>query len=181
MLIVTDPNQLNILSEVLKDVSVYNISSMLYNTSIPSLSITPNSEMLYNAVIANARINTIQYDIDQVYASFLMTNSTAFMQLMQVVRDLYFGKNVILLVYREENVFDPATESLCKFIQQRYGYNYQMVNDYTDLNIYDSSSFSVPGITAFDNDNIRYLSYVKQFNVKAFMDEKISLENGGII
>ena len=55
------------------------------------------------------------------------------------------------------NVLDFLNESLAKFIQQRYGYNYQMINDISDIDYYDDSSFSVPGLYKYDIDQERYM------------------------
>ena len=55
------------------------------------------------------------------------------------------------------NVLDFLNESLAKFIQQRYGYNYQMINDISDIDYYDDSSFSVPGLYNYDIDQERYM------------------------
>ena len=152
MLIVTDSLS-KVPLDMIKDFSIYNISSMNMNPSIPKLDIYPVRMVIYDAAIENK--NGREYQLDQVYAQMLMSDNAKFIQLMQVVRDLYFGKNVILLVYREEQVFDGLTESLCKFIQQRYGYNYQMINDITDFNACDNSTFSVAGIMNFDVDNYK--------------------------
>lgn len=180
MLLVTDVNNLsNDLLSLLKNYSIYNVSSMNMNPNIKKLDIYPTQVMLYDAATANK--NGQVYQLDQMYASILMSDPAKFIQLMTIVRDLYFGKHVILLVYQEEQVFDGLTESLCKFIQQRYGYNYQQLNSPDDLNITDSSSFSVAGIMNFDQDNARFLEYMKQYDPKSFQNENIAAENGWVV
>lgn len=181
MLIVTDVNTYNQLQFYISNYRIYNVSSMSMNYT--KLDVYPTPQFVYqtvqlqNAVDANDRI----YNMDQMYADMLMNDVNMFTSLMQIVRDLYYGFNVILLVYREEKVFDGLTESLCKFIQQRYGYNYQLVNTVDDYNSRDDSSFSVGGIMNFDIDNKRYLEILAQVQPKTFMDENIAAKNGWII
>ena len=68
--------------------------------------------------------------------------------------------NVMLLVYRDNGYFDAITESVCKFIQSRYGI--VPVNIITP-DAYDSiimsqyvSSFSVNGLFNLDHDKELY-------------------------
>ena len=180
MLLVTDINNLSYdLLSYLKDYSVYNISSMIMDPRIKKLDLFPFQNMLYDAAMASR--NGTEYQFDQLYADMIMKYPDKFVQFMQIVRDLYFGKNVVLLVYREDQVFDPLTESLCKLIQQRYGYNYQLINSSEDFNINDSSGFTVAGIMNFDQDNAKFLEYMKQYNPKEFENENIAAENGWVI
>ena len=51
-----------------------------------------------------------------------------------------------------KNTYDIMTESICKLIQQRYGYNYQLLNCKDDINYYDDSDFSIYGLSALDLD-----------------------------
>ena len=79
-----------------------------------------------------------------------------FMELMKIIYNLYLHNHVYILVYQSDT-FDIVTESLMKLIQQRYGYNYQMINDISDIDYYDDSSFSVPGLYNYDIDQERYM------------------------
>lgn len=91
-------------------------------------------------------------DFSLHYANFIFSNDAIFMELMKIVYPLYCGYNVFLIVSRSENTYDIVTESLCKLIQQRYGYNYQLINCIDDIDYYDESSFSLNGIQVFDID-----------------------------
>ena len=81
---------------------------------------------------------TTQYDNDKefdiAYANYIFSNDNIFMEFMKIIYPLYTGNDVFLLVSRNENTHDIITESLCKLIQQRYGYNYQLLNDVSDIN-----------------------------------------------
>lgn len=180
MIIVTDVLTYNSISTILPNYKVYNISSMAMN-NYHKLNIYPSQEMIYAVSHALATQNSCIYDLDQLYANMLMSNDSTFIDLMQIMKDLYYGYNVVLLVYREEQVFDSLTESLCKFIQQRYGYNYQLINNPDDLNLNDNSAFSVAGISNFDLDNMRYLGLVAKYQPRTFMDENIAEKNGWLV
>ena len=155
--------------------SIYNLSSLCMDPSIPRLNILPPNRSV------NSWMSGVEYQFDQQYADLLMNDNTMFVQLMQIVKDLYFGINVVLLVYREQDVFDPLTESLCKFIQQRYGYNYQLLNIADDFNPNDMSTFSVGGIMNFDLDNSRYIALMQSINPDYLAKENISAMNGYIV
>lgn len=94
-----------------------------------------------------------QFDID--YANYIFSNNYTFMEFMKIVYPLYTGADVFLLVSRNENTHDIITESLCKLIQQRYGYNYQLLNNKDDIDYYDESNFNIYGIQTFDIDKER--------------------------
>ena len=95
-----------------------------------------------------------QFDI--AYANYIFSNNYTFMEFMKIVYPLYMGHDVFLLVSRNENTHDIITESLCKLIQQRYGYNYQLLNNKDDIDYYDDSNFNIYGIQTFDMDKERY-------------------------
>lgn len=177
MIIVTDPS--NITPDILlqlQPVAFYNISSMKIMHGVPTLTIAPPQQLLYQAAI-----NGSEHQLDLAYAEMLMRDENMFSQLMLVMKDLYVGKNVILFVYREEQVFDASTESLCKFIQQRYGYNYQIINSSDDINYNDKSTFTTGGIMNFDLDNSRYGQILLRVNPQSYLNENIAAENGYVV
>ena len=102
-------------------------------------------------------------EFDIAYANYIFSNDQVFMEFMKIVFPLYDGFDVFLLVSRNEDTHDIITESLCKLIQQIYGYNYQLINTKDDIDYYDDSNFSLYGIQTFDVDKERmtYLA-VKQ-------------------
>lgn len=94
-----------------------------------------------------------QFDI--AYANYIFYNDYVFMEFMKIIYPLYIGKDVFLLVSRNEDTYDIITESLCKLIQQRYGYNYQLLNMKDDIDFYDDSNFSLNGLQTLDIDKER--------------------------
>lgn len=103
-----------------------------------------------------------QFDID--YANYILSNNFTFMEFMKIIYPLYAGADVFLLVSRNEDTHDIITESLCKLIQQRYGYNYQLLNNKDDIDYYDDSNFNIYGIQTFDMDKERMTYLAVQQN-----------------
>ena len=94
-------------------------------------------------------------EFDIAYANYIFSNDSMFMEFMKIVYPLYIGSDVFLLVSRNEDTYDVMTESICKLIQQRYGYNYQLLNNKDDIDYYDDSNFSLIGIQTLDQDKER--------------------------
>lgn len=103
-------------------------------------------------------------EFDIAYANYIFSNDNVFMEFMKIIYPLYFGHDVFLLVSRNENSHDIITESLCKLIQQRYGYNYQLLNNKDDIDYYDDSDFSFYGIQTLDIDKERMTYLAVQQN-----------------
>ena len=103
-------------------------------------------------------------EFDIAYANYIFSNDHVFMEFMKIVYPLYNGADVFLLVSRNEDTHDIITESLCKLIQQRYGYNYQLINTRDDIDYYDDSNFSIYGIQVFDTDKERMTYLAVQQN-----------------
>lgn len=103
-------------------------------------------------------------EFDIAYANYIFSNNNVFMELMKIIYPLYLGSDVFLLVSRNENTHDIITESLCKLIQQRYGYNYQLLNNKDDIDYCDDSGFSFYGIQTLDMDKERMTYLAVQQN-----------------
>lgn len=131
---------------------ILNLSSLV--EGFPRVHLVPSVTAMYN--------DDKQFDID--YANFIISNDNAFMELMKIIYPLYIGEDVFLLVSRNENTHDIVTESLCKLIQQRYGYNYQLLNEESDINYDDDSNFSFYGIQTLDIDKERMTNIAVRMN-----------------
>lgn len=105
---------------------------------------------------------------DMNYANFLLNNDVAFYDLMQIVLNLYDGRNIYILYNIDDDYNELIAESLLKFIQQRYGYNYYIIQSYEDLDFIISndtnSNFTINGIYNLDIDKKRYI----ENNIKGF-------------
>ena len=118
-------------------------------------------------------MNTSSMEFDTQYVNLLLSDSNYFMQFMYIMNYLKNGCDVVLLIYNEDTVFNAITETLVKFIQQRYGYNYQFLNDVEDFNQWDQSSFTAPGIIQFDQDYLRYEEYLMRLDPNRFINEPV--------
>lgn len=145
------------------DFTIFNLSSNIVDNSIKRLNIQYMQGIDFS-----------QKDTDIIYANNIIQNDMYFVEFMQIIIALKGGRNVAILVYREEDLFDPFTETLAKLIQQRYGYNYQILNCVEDFNEWDDSNFDINGIFMADRDTDRYISIISQINPKVFTDEIIN-------
>lgn len=118
-------------------------------------------------------MNTSSMEFDTQYVNLLLLDPNYFMQFMYIMNYLKNGCDVVLLIYNEDTVFNAITETLVKFIQQRYGYNYQFLNDVEDFNQWDQSSFTAPGIIQFDQDYLRYEEYLMKLDPNRFINEPV--------
>ena len=137
MLLVGD---IRCLPEYTENFVILNLSSLV--EGFPRVHLVPSIHTTYN--------NDKEFDI--AYANYIFSNDYLFMEFMKIIYPLYIGKDVFLLVSRNENTHDIITESLCKLIQQRYGYNYQLLNNKYDIDYYDDSNFSINGLQTLDID-----------------------------
>lgn len=133
---------------------VLNLSSLV--EGFPRVHLVPSVTATYD--------DDKQFDI--AYANYIFSNDQLFMEFMKIIYPLYMGQDVFLLVSRSENTHDIITESLCKLIQQRYGYNYQLINDSSDIDYYDESNFSLYGLQALDMDKERMTNLAVRANPK---------------
>lgn len=95
-------------------------------------------------------------DFDMFYANYIVINDLAFIDLMKIVYSLYEGKTVLILVgLNDYQVL--ITESLLKFIQQRYGINGNIINELEDLRFVNDSDLTVAGLYDLDQDKERFV------------------------
>lgn len=168
MLVVTEPK---IIYELYKTGYIDN-NSVIYNlnantTQFQVLPLMPPQGM-----------NTASLEFDQCYINLILSDDNYFIQFMNIIIPLRDGKNVYILAYNEDTVFNPITETLMKFIQQRYGYNYQEIHSIDDINMMDLSSFTTPGILQFDEDFNRYEYLMSKYSPYYYINEKIN-DSGG--
>lgn len=108
------------------------------------------------SIIGLDNIDVTNPEFDKIFADIMYNNDDNFVSLFNVIQLLNSGENIYICI-TNGNILDYLNESLAKFIQQRYGYNYQMINEVDDIDWYDDSSFSVAGLYNFDLDRERYI------------------------
>lgn len=114
-----------------------------------------------------------EYDFDIKYFHYIFDNDKIFMNLMKVIMDLYYGKNVYLIISDINNNWcSMITESLMKLIQQRYGIVAIEVNCLDDVIFAEDSTFNPYwGLVNLDEDKNRYI----------YLCEAIRLSTGGLV
>lgn len=144
MLLIGDHN--TIPYGMIDDLVVYNLFSL--KEGLDNLNLIPSVRMDYNSK-----------EFDRLYAQNIISNDDTFIELMRIVYPLYEGKNVYLVTTLND-LFDGLTESILKLIQDRYGYNYSIINSYEDIQyLDDDSDFSLNGLFNLDHDKER-MSYI---------------------
>jgi hypothetical protein len=94
-------------------------------------------------------------DFDINYANYILQSDKAFISLMNVIISLYSGNDVYVLI--DHDVYrDCITESILKFISERYGYNGCIIHEESDLETVVDGDFSIQGLFNLDVDKERY-------------------------
>ena len=173
MLIVTEPK---VLYEYLKTISMnkFQETTTVYNINANTTDFTPLNLMPPQEILSKIRNSEI---FDQEYTNYIMLNDNVFVQFMCIMMSLAFGKDVILLVYKEESTFDPIVEVILKLIQQRYGYNYALLDDLSYLDEIQQVSFTTEGLVHYQQDFNRYWSIVERVNPQLVANEVIHDEH----
>lgn len=134
-------------------VKLYNLTS--YYANAPTLNLlVPSSEFIPLDVL-NGDCDTPEFDI--AYANQILSNDQAFLQLMEIVHQVYLDPSILVQVLIADSPFrNVISESIMKLIQQRYGYNCYYVNQLEDFLYTDESTFSIQGLFTMMEDEIRW-------------------------
>ena len=96
---------------------------------------------------------------DLAYAEYIMANDKAFMDLMKIIYPEYENSADNIIIYIMVDFDDmrmAITESLIKFIQQRYGIICNIINKEDDWDYIEGSDFNIIGLGNLDADKERY-------------------------
>lgn len=136
----------------IKKVMQYNLSS--YNTFTQQLPLLIPDINAMGGVISDE-----EKEFDIRYASYVMNSDGAFMELMQIMAPLYEDSATVVFISIASTQYrDIVTESLIKFIQQRYGYNCNIVMCAEDAMAINDNTFSIIGLYTMDKDMMRYVA-----------------------
>lgn len=151
-LIVGEPGTIiQVLQKYGKPCFVYNIGSMFMMDGIEVLkNLTPSTNRL---VVSGMFLDDRQFDIE--YANYLVNNDNAFFDMMKIMYNIYQGYDIFCIADLKDEYTELLIESILKFIQQRYGFNGQMIGDVEDFDLTEDSTFTVHGIYNFDMDKER--------------------------
>lgn len=139
---------------------LYNIGSMFMQKGIEYLSnLTPSSRMI-NVSSMNL-LDERQFDIQ--YANYLVSNEAAFVDIMKIIYNLYSGFDVFCISDIGDESNELFVESILKYIQQRYGFNGQILGDVEDFQYTVDSTFTIQGLYNLDLDKERFAMLCQNF------------------
>lgn len=132
-------------------VSIYNINS-------PTKFGEPLSN-LFPSVIPQGLFPG-EYEYDLYLANYICNDNLAFSSFMHIIYDDYMGKIVYVLVDKSwwSMIY---VESLLKFIQARYGFTPNLINEPDDITTCKQTEYSIAGRQQLQADKERfiYLNY----------------------
>lgn len=153
----------------LQDINIftlYNLSSAI-NRGIRLSSLIP--PVAVDNVMTNIDFGD-EKTFDMMYAQYLMNH--AFVDMFSIVNNLYNGGSSLIIVGNTEYKI-MITESLIKFLQQRYGLSpIRVINEVEDWYSYnDESDFNLTGIFNLDVDKEKFVMETTDFS-------KLNIEEG---
>lgn len=114
--------------------------------------LTPSSS---NIAISNMQLND-EREFDIKYANYLMANDKAFIDIMKIVYNLYLGYDVFCISDIGDEFNELFVESILKFIQQKYGFDGQIIGSLEDFLYTQDSTFTLQGLYNLDIDKERF-------------------------
>lgn len=97
------------------------------------------------------------YEFDLWYANFIINNSDSYKEFIDIMRYLYNGVDVCILVDLNLEFSNLLIESLSKFISERYGYVSNIIKDIDDVNYLKNGEFTVSGLLLLDKEFDKYI------------------------
>ena len=147
--------------------NVYNLSSP-YEFGIK----------LYSLIPFSLDINDPNFDF--IYANYIMNTEKAFMEMMELVLNVYYGTDAYVLVEEDLNYKYETAESLIKFLQQRYGILVYTVRDLEDLEGLKDTPLTSYGILNLDMDKDRYYESLPENVIEDIARQCYYMENSTI-
>lgn len=168
------PRFINPISEhVKKEPIVLNLTSGYSGFNDISCLCTSMRTVNNSSIPQNVFIHSVEFDIR--YANTILSIPQLYEAFMKMMIPNFRGELVLVLVDRDE-YRDAIMESLIKFIQQRYGYNCWIVEDYEDIDFLKESSFSQNGILTMREDIKRIHELYSSGSVSQGLPYGVNLE-----
>lgn len=129
---------------------VFNLTG--YKEGFVQLRILPTDNSIYY-LEGDDRVSDI------ALLNYIYSNDIIFFDFFsKIMYPFYSGLDVYIIV-SNNGISDEITDSIYKIIQQRYGYNPIILNNYLDIEyVNQDSSMNITGIYNFDIDKQRYIS-----------------------
>lgn len=169
MLLITNYKNIKLLQDEVKDLTVFNLSSLV--EGYERINILP----LNNVDYATER------DFDIAYSEYILNNDMMFSEFFgKIIFNIYNGLNVCILT-SEDTEFEYITESITKLIQQRYGYDTQYIYEEEDVKtISNKSDFSISGLVNLDIDKERFTTMVITKNLDSVPEAQTITIGSGV-
>lgn len=101
-------------------------------------------------------LNIEDPNFDFIYADYILNNNDAFMEMMNLVLNVYYGTDAYVLADEDNSYKYESFESLLKFLQQRYGLIIPYVRTKEDLESAEEIPLNIYGVMNLDIDKERY-------------------------
>lgn len=135
------------------NIAIFNLSAPIDGDNIVKLNeLIPPLDIIQRSQYDDEKI------FDLLYADYILNNDLVFAQMFNIVYKLYEGEDVCVLISEENHLCCTITDSLLKFIQQRYGWNGNIVRTGGDYEVAEDGDFTLNGIKTFDEDKERWVS-----------------------
>jgi len=150
--------------EISRPTSILNLSS--FKMGFNRINIAPP----YNCVGLDEKM------FDMTYAQFLLQDEQVFMELMKIIEPIYQGVDIIILISLGID-WDMITESLQKFLQQRYNIISSICYDVEDYEYGQDLIMTQNSLYNFDNDRKRFINLFVAINGKDIVDKSIKTDD----
>lgn len=103
------------------------------------------------------------FNFDSIYANQLLNYEPSFIDLMNLLSNIEYQEETILMSNYNNKLIMPILDSLLKLIQERYGIDYYIINVLEDIDSISFSEFASPmQYSTFITDIQRYYKLTKQ-------------------
>ena len=104
-------------------------------------------------------------DFDEWYMRFILTNKEAYKAFLDIMRPLYNGADVCILINPNNEFSNRLVDSLISFIYKRYEYvsNLLIGYDLDDIDTLKEGTFSASGIHLLDEE---FKIYANTYGIK---------------
>lgn len=154
--------------------AIFNLSS-IYNLGVSLSDLIPKVQ--YNGQRIDIKDDR---GFDIYYANFIMSYQPAFIALMTIIDQIYLTNSAVVLIGDDEYK-DYISDSLMKFIQQRYEYPIHIVETVEDIPDWPGDGYhftSVLGLSHFDDDRERFFRMTANKEQIHELYQRILLEEG---
>ena len=138
-----------------RNIKVLNLSS--FKEGFPRIDYI-NPFLVYRVTSVN-----FGYEFDCWYANYLLNNDNSYRQLLDILREVYNGNIVYIMIDPQFELINELIESLNKFLIERYGLYPNIIRDINDLDTLTETEFTTTGLMLLDRE---FENYLRRFGFK---------------